>query len=148
MVAVVIDLNRIVRNDLTERWYLKKYLRVWICKTKWCLPSLPLPQKCQHILILRTCKYVTLMAKRTLWMWLRLPTFRWGDYPGRTNLITWVIKTCLFLLGERMILHGRCNIMEYLMVEEGSHKPMHGKARKSILNLSLQRKKSTQGDWL
>lgn len=25
-------------------------------------------------------------------MWLKLKTLTWGDYPGRPNLITWILK--------------------------------------------------------
>lgn len=46
-----------------------------------------------HALILGTCKYVTLLGKGTLWVWLR--TLRWKNilhYPGGPNVIVGFLK--------------------------------------------------------
>lgn len=106
------DLNLILT---WTRW--KQNLHVRWGRNIGVVGRIMLPCKDVHILTPGTCGYVPPMAKETLQVWLRI--WRYRDYPGIANIITWV------LIRERWKGNSKIGKCYTAGFEDGgrSHKP-------------------------
>ena len=98
----------------TRFWHGQKWFQGWTVSLHTMVNRI-MPPKGVHVLIPRTCEYITYLGKRISHMWIKLRNLRWGHDPGLSWRTLWnqmgpVLVSCgywnkrqptpVFLLGE------------------------------------------------